>query len=102
MTITFLLDTFPSLSETFLYTLIDNLQKSGFKTILLARKRGKAIHTIRFHADVRYLPAETLPFIIKIGLVFFFGFWLQLSSPSTFRKAISHFQKKQGSVRQKV
>lgn len=76
MDITILLDTFPSLSETFLYQTILNWQNAGMKVHLLARRRGKAPHEIPFQGDVTYLPSESLPAGIKLFVTL--SFFLRL------------------------
>jgi colanic acid/amylovoran biosynthesis glycosyltransferase len=67
--ITVLLDTFPALSETFLYRTIHNWQNAGLDVRLLARKRGSVQYQTSMPAEVIYLPSETLPTLLKLGAV---------------------------------
>jgi colanic acid/amylovoran biosynthesis glycosyltransferase len=67
-----LLDSFPALSETFLYNTILNWQKAGMNVSLLARKRGQTVHEIPFQSQVRYLPSESLPTPLKFLIVLWF------------------------------
>lgn len=64
-TILFIVHQFPSLSETFLYTLIDNLQAIGFNVKVVARYRGNAPNKPSFSSKVKYLPAENRNVIVK-------------------------------------
>lgn len=50
------LNSYPTLSETFLYTALENLTGAGFDITICARRRGQAPHTPDF--DVHYLPRE--------------------------------------------
>lgn len=50
------LNSYPTLSETFLYTTLVNLKETGFEIIVCARRRGQAPHTPGFR--VHYLPRE--------------------------------------------
>jgi colanic acid/amylovoran biosynthesis glycosyltransferase len=71
MRITVLLDTFPTLSETFLYRTVRNWQKADLDVRLLARTRGNVQQTF-LPEDVIYLPSETLPTLLKLGAVFLY------------------------------
>lgn len=87
----FFLDTFPTLSETFLYTTIANLERAGAAVEVLARKRGRAPHARPFSARVRYLPSEDLPWLLKAPLLIYYALRLLLVSPRRFRRALGHF-----------
>lgn len=50
------LNSYPTLSETFLYTTLENLQSAGFTITICARKRGESPHQPNF--KVHYLPRE--------------------------------------------
>ena len=60
------LDTYPSLSETFLTLTLKNLQ-SKFHVTILAKKKG---NTSNSKLKVKYLPSEYWPFPIKLLVLF--------------------------------
>jgi len=70
--ITVLLDTFPSMSETFIYTTMANWQKAGLDVRLLARKRGQSLHQMPFQSDITWLPSEGWPAPFKLLVTLFF------------------------------
>jgi len=74
MKVTVLFDTFPALSETFLYNTVHAWQQAGVELNLLSRKRGVSIQNISFLSDVKYLPSESLAVPFKILILF----WLIL------------------------
>ncbi len=74
MKVTILFDTFPSLSETFLYNTVYSWQQAGVELNLLSRKRGTTIQDIPFLSEVKYLPSESFAFPIKVLVLF----WLIL------------------------
>ncbi len=65
-----LLDTYPSLSETFLYTLLENLT-SQFNVIVYARKKGNAPNKLSEIIEVVYLPRNDYSHLIKITIWLF-------------------------------
>jgi len=71
--ITVLLDTFPSMSETFIYTTMANWQKAGLDVRLLARKRGQSLHQMPFQSDITWLPSEGWPAPFKLLVTLFFS-----------------------------
>ena len=95
MIITVLLDTFPSISETFLYATIANWQKAGMDVRLLARKRGQSPHQIPFQAEITWLPSEGLPAPFKFLVTLFFLARL-LFSPRKLKTAFSILRYAQG------
>lgn len=61
------LETYPSLSETFVYQTLQSLERAGFQVILLARKRGpKDHHRASEWKRAKYLPRETKPVAWKL------------------------------------
>lgn len=72
MKVTVLFDTFPSLSETFLYNTVHSWQQAGVELNLLSRKRGTSIQNIPFLSEVTYLPPETLAFPVRVLILFWF------------------------------
>jgi colanic acid/amylovoran biosynthesis glycosyltransferase len=100
MMVTVLFDTFPSLSETFLYTTILNWQKAGLMVKLLARKRGQAPHDIPFQAEVIYLPSESSPAVVKLMRTMLFLLRLCLY-PRKLRAAVKCLHHGNG-IRQKL
>lgn len=81
ISILIVLDTFPTLSETFLYTLIQNLMDAGMKIKVMARKRGKADQVPAFAGSVHYLPGENLPPLFKTILLLGMGLRYLVTAP---------------------
>ena len=114
------LDTYPALSETFLYTALENLQAAGFEISIRARRKGYASHgrsrvasSLRGRSsrrsnpianarndestglpalkcdlfNVRYLPSESLPFLLKAIFVCWYALRLLLTAPKKFLHA---------------
>ncbi len=91
------LDTYPALSETFLYTLLENLSGAGLKIVVRARRRGKSPH--RLALQVKYLPSKDWHISIKVILLGWYALRLWLTSPRAFLNAIRYLQKQSGGMR---
>ena len=79
--IRFVLDTFPSLSETFLYTLLQNLS-SQYELVICARKKGNSPHDLSFISKVYYLPNENHHSFLKLVTWIYCGLCIFLINPS--------------------
>jgi len=90
LSVLFVLDAFPTLSETFLYTLIQNLVNAGVRVKVVARKRGKADQTPAFARDVRFLPGENFSAFLKLLVLLGMCAWYLFASP---RKWFRFWQK---------
>jgi colanic acid/amylovoran biosynthesis glycosyltransferase len=98
MKITFILDSFPTLSETFLYTLLENLSAAGMQIAIRARRRGSAPHRPALQ-DVEYLPLEEWPIIFKFFLLGWYTLRLLVTSPRGFGDALRYLQTQSGGLR---
>lgn len=93
-----ILDTYPALSETFLYTLLENLSAAGMKVSIRARRRGSALHRPALR-DVNYLPSEELPIFIKFLLLGWYALRLLFTSPRGFEGALRYLHCQSGGPR---
>ena len=95
------LDTYPALSETFLYTYLENLTKTGFDISIRARRRGSSPHLMRFK-DVKYLPSEELSFLFKMLVVGSYALNLLVISPISFMRAVRYLRRQPAEIRQRA
>ena len=66
-TVVAVLDTYPSLSETFLYQTLQALEEGGFRLVLLARKQGASdLHGATAWKKASYLPSQSAPTLWKL------------------------------------
>lgn len=100
MKVTVLFDTFPSLSETFLYNTVHSWQRAGVELNLLSRKRGTTIQDIPFLSEVKYLPSESLVLPVRVLILFWLILRL-LSSPQKISLAWRCVSKYGNGIREK-
>lgn len=79
---------FPSLSETFLYTMLKDLQCSGVQVLVRARHRGTSPHQTAWCRNVRYLPSEELALPLRMAILLPVAAWVMLRRPATFVRAV--------------
>jgi colanic acid/amylovoran biosynthesis glycosyltransferase len=96
-----ILDTYPALSETFLYNTLGNLTKAGFEISVRARRRGSSPHLTPFK-DVKYLPSEQLSFLSKMVLLVWYALRLLVISPRAFLRAASYLRLKPVGIRERA
>jgi len=89
--ILFVLDTFPTLSETFLYTLLENLS-SQYELIICARRKGESPHRLSFESKVIYLPKENHLSLVKLIIWFFYLLRNLFSNPVKTIKFIQYIR----------
>lgn len=86
-----LLETYPSLSETFLHLTLENLQKN-YRVIILAKKKGHSPHQSKL--KVKYLPSEKIFVIFKVPVLFLFLIKSFLINPQRLYSYINYLRKK--------
>ena len=85
------MDTFPTLSETFLYTLLENLS-SQYELIICARRKGESPHRLSFESKVIYLPKENHLSLVKLIIWFFYLLRNLFSNPVKTIKFIQYIR----------
>lgn len=79
------LNAYPTLSETFIYTTLENLRTDGYEIKVYTRRRGQAPHQIS-GLSVRYLPREDWILPVRIAVLVVLLVRYALRSPNAARR----------------